>query len=569
MLRPILVAIPLALVAALPSTAASAKPSSSKQRAAQISTRAPGPALPVIVQDDAQLIWHEEAPVRAAMAQLKHLGVEWVRLTASWSELTRDPFTRARPAFDATNPGDYVQDQWKSLDQAVRFAHEAGLKIMMDIGFWAPLWATSDLSGNRPRTDINDQEFRAFAVAVVRRYGGGFVVPDQSGQQQAQASAARPDPPIGILPPDEPSTPPAEEPAPAPAAAPLPKVSTFMLWNEPNHPAFLKPQWRKVGKKAVPVSPHLYRQMVVAAYPAIKAVRGDARVLIGNVSSTGGQGNGAVPPLQFLRALACVNRHLQPVKVGECGGYTRLPGDGWAQHPYQLDTSPDVPAEGRDRDDVHLADLPRLSKILDRLVKMGRLSPKLRSIYITEFGYETQPIKGRPNLSEGDQARYLAWSDYIASRVPAVKMFGQFLLRDVPPAAVAQSGSPRRAFGQFSTGLLHSDGSWKLSYRSFRAGLYVQRISDRTVMLWGHLRLGPGKRRLAFEHQVAPRKWVALASSPGPKDKARLEFIVPGDRTFVRFARVRKDSRYRLDYVDGADWMKGLPVAAVDKRPWH
>ena len=558
MLRSILVAIPIALATASPALAASK----------HVSTRDAGPALPVVVQDDAQLIWHEEAPVRAAMAQLKHLGVEWVRLTASWSELTRDPFGRARPAFDATNPGAYDQGQWKSLDQAVRLAHEHGLKIMMDIGFWAPLWATSDLSGNRPRTHINDQEFRAFAVAVARRYGGGYVVPDPNAQQQPASQNARPDPPIGeILPPDDQQPPPEEQPAPGPTAAPLPKVSTFVLWNEPNHPAFLKPQWRKSNGKSVPVSPHMYRQMVMAAYPAMKAVRGDARILVGNVSSTGGDGNGAVPPLQFLRALACVNRHMKPVKIGECAGFTTLPGDGWAQHPYALDTSPDMRALGRDRDDVHLADLPRLSKVLDRLVKMKRLSPKLRSIYITEFGYETQPIKGRPNLSEGDQARYLTWSEFIASRVPAVKMFGQFLLRDVPPAAVAQSGSPRRAFGQFSTGLLHADGSWKLAFRSFRAGLYVQRISDRTVMLWGRLRLGEARRRIAFERQAAPRRWVSLASAPKARGKAVLEFTVPGDKTFVRFARVRVDSRYRVDYVDGGQWVKGLPVAVVDKRP--
>jgi hypothetical protein len=557
MLRPILVAIPVALAIALPNGAAASNHNSMRDT---------GPALPTVVQDDARLIWHDEGVVRATMADLQHLGVDWIRLTASWSELTRDPNSTVRPAFDATNPGAYEQDKWKSLDQAVRLARDYGLKTMIDIGFWAPRWATTDVTGNRPRTNINDQEFRAFAVAVARRYGGGFVVPEQTGPSSPPPSA-RPDPPIPILPTDDQPPPQEPAPAPAPAADPLPKVSTFILWNEPNHPAFLKPQWRKSNGKSVPVSPHLYRQMVLAAYPAVKAVRGDARVFVGNVSSTGGDGNGAVPPLQFLRALACVNRHMKPVKVGECANFTTLPGDGWAQHPYALDASPDIPAQGKDRDDVHLADLGRLSKTLDKLVKMGRLSPGLRSIYITEFGYETQSIAGRPDVSEGMQARYLTWSEFIANRVPAVKMFGQFLLRDVPPATVAQSDSPRRRFGQFSTGLEHSDGSWKLSFRSFRAGLYVQRLSDRTVMLWGRLRLGPAMRRIAFEHQIAPKNWASLASSPTPRDKAALEFTVPGNETFVRFAHVRKDSRYRLDYVDGADWMKGLPVPAVDKRP--
>src|SRR2546425_11910693 len=104
MLRPILVAIPVGLVIALPNGAAASKAHS---------TRAAGPALPVVVQDDARLIWHEESEVRATMSDLKHLGVDWVRLTASWSELTRDPQSTVRPAFDATNPGAYEQDKWK------------------------------------------------------------------------------------------------------------------------------------------------------------------------------------------------------------------------------------------------------------------------------------------------------------------------------------------------------------------------------------------------------------------------------------------------------------------------
>jgi hypothetical protein len=527
-----------------------------------------GRALPVVVQDDATLIAEKEEHVRAAMHELRGLGVDWVRLTASWSALTRDPESPTRPGFDATDPGAYLQPKWEALDQAVVLAREAGLKVMIDIGFWAPRWATVD-GGPRPRTYINPQEFRAFAVAVVRRYGGGFTVPTVSGGGDDPAPPSGGDDWHGKILGSEEEEPEQDDPPPARRPGPLPKVSTFLLWNEPNHPAFLMPQWRTTASgKTIPVSPHLYRGMVEAAYPAIKAVRGDARVLIGNTSSMGGgDGKGAVAPLRFLRALACVDRHLRPVKTGECGRFTRVPGDGWAQHPYALDVLPSQRSTGNARDDVRIADLPRLAKLLDRLVKMRRLDPALRSIYLTEFGYETQPIKGRPRLSEGIHARYLTWSEYVASRVPAVKMFGQFLLRDVPPASAARTGSPRRPNGQFSSGLQHADGSFKLAMRSFVAGLYVERLSRHRVLLWGRLRLGANGRTMRVQRQVARRKWETVLTSVTPRGRAYVDFAVPGMGTFTRYAKVAIDTRYRLLYHDGRSWVTGLPVPAVDERP--
>jgi hypothetical protein len=146
-------------------------------------------------------------------------------------------------------------------------------------------------------------------------------------------------------------------------------------------------------------------------------------------------------------------------------------------------------------------------------------------------------------------------------------MFGQFLLRDVPPAATAQSDSQRRRFGQFSTGLEHSDGSLKLATRSFVAGLYVQRLSNRTVLLWGRLRLGDLPRAVRFQRQVSRGHWTPLPSSAKPRGAAVPSFLAPGGGTFARFAKVRLDSRYRILYQDGRSWVTGLPVPAVDKRP--
>ena len=111
-----------------------------------------------------------------------------------------------------------------------------------------------------------------------------------------------------------------------------------------------------------------------------------------------------------------------------------------------------------------------LAKTLNTLVKMGRLAPANKNIYLTEFGYETKGIPGRPRVNETQQARWMTWAEYIADRVPTVKSFSQFLLRDQPPAPVRVSQSDKRPFGEYSTGLLHVDGTEKVIGRTFLAG---------------------------------------------------------------------------------------------------
>ena len=66
-----------------------------------------------------------------------------------------------------------------------------------------------------------------------------------------------------------------------------PRAVAFTVWNEPNHNAFLLPQWERVGGGWRPASPHRYRELVQAAVPRIKAAAPDALVLIGATSSVG------------------------------------------------------------------------------------------------------------------------------------------------------------------------------------------------------------------------------------------------------------------------------------------
>src|SRR3954447_14866242 len=111
------------------------------------------------LQDDAHLLYRTDVEVRSAMVDVRALGVDRVRLTASWSLLAPSPDSAQRPDFDATDPAAYPAANWFYLDRAVRLAHETGLKVMIDVAFWAPRWATHDdpATPNRLRTEIDAQ----------------------------------------------------------------------------------------------------------------------------------------------------------------------------------------------------------------------------------------------------------------------------------------------------------------------------------------------------------------------------------------------------------------------------
>jgi hypothetical protein len=509
-------------------------------------------ALETLVQDDASLMHRSPAEVRASMQKLRQLGVDRVRLTANWAALTPSPDSAQKPSgFDARDPLAYPQPLWRGLDEAVRSAAQAGLKVMIDIGFWAPRWATTDPPGPRARTNINAPAFADFAVAVARRYSGAFAPP---------AVVLHPSPPphepspLELLLGDAPR-------APAPVvipSEPLPAVDEFVLWNEPNHPGLLLPQWTGRGRNARPASPAIYARMVRAAYPAVTALRPDASVLLGNTSSDGGRApGGAVAPLLFVRELACVDRRLRPRRTKACKNFTRLPGDGWAHHPYPRQLRPDDGGDAGKPDNARLGSLNRLSKLLRQLAARKRIAKGLQRIHITEFGYETAKIANRPVISEARQAQWLTWAEYLASRVPGVVTFAQFLLRDLPPGPVRVSNSKDRAFGQYYSGLQTVAGKDKLAATSFTAGLFASRTSERRVLLWGRLRLGPGAKAISIERRRGSGRWRVIK-----------RLSVPGQQSFSMKVPFVRGARYRLLWprADGSTGA-GLPIVPV--RPFR
>jgi len=482
------------------------------------------PVPQTVVQDDALFLHGSEGEIRIGLRQAREVGIERVRLTAGWSVIAPEPTQEGVPAGDLSDPASYPRDHWFNLDRAVRLTVEAGLRPMIDIAFWAPRWAIGGQVGEsqRLRTDIDPGEFARFSEAVARRYGGGYVPPSPPVFEPS-ASSRRPDAVFVDRLLGRPDPRPAAPPAPAALAA-LPAVDLFTIWNEPNHPGFLQPQWRREGARLVPASPHLYRAMVRASYPAIKRGAPASRVLIGGTASMGSStpGKSGVTPLLFLREFACVDVRLRPLRTKECENFEPVPGDGWAHHPYSLQTLPDVLP--KDTDKLPVAATARLVGTLRRLADSGRVAPANKTVYMTEYGYETNPPDPQAPFSPHQQGRLLAWAEYLATRDGAVVMWPQFQLRDRPGGP---AGPRMRPYGDWQTGLIYADGTPKPAFAEYGAPAFASCTrghNRRWIAIWSRMRGVQAAANLQVEiRSRAPRgastsgAWRPVASYPRPR----------------------------------------------------
>ena len=208
-------------------------------------------ALPITIQDDRVLLHGTDASVASSMEQIASLGFNYVRLTAGWSALSPHPTSPRIPRapFNPANAATYPYGGFHELDRAVLDAEQDGLKVMIDVAFWAPRWAVPLGSPDgENRYEPNPTLFGEFAHAVAQRYDGAT-------------------------------------PYPADPSVTLPAVQLYTVWNEPNESEFLQPQWQKTPSGWVAASPNVYRNMYVDAYGQIKGVTPADEVLMGATSA--------------------------------------------------------------------------------------------------------------------------------------------------------------------------------------------------------------------------------------------------------------------------------------------
>jgi len=401
--------------------------------AAAAPATAPARSLQIGIADDGVLLGGGIA-ADDAVAAWSRLGVDTVRVQVSWSRVTpnpRDPLPP--PGFQGSNHGDPGY-HWGVIDEAVGRLVRAGLKPLLMVDGPPPLWASSVPARGNPRYKPAAWQFGAFMAAVASRYGE--------------------------------------------------HVDEYIVWNEPNLPLWLQPQADCVRRdRCTPVSPHTYRAMVRAAYPAVHAADPTATVLAGALAPAGNNlrsRNANMRPLQFIRGMACVDEELRPITTGACARFEPAMVDGWAHHPHSTLNTPDQPYD--QPDDANLASLDKLETLLDRLQAAGRLvgTTTPLNLWLDEYGYQTRPPDRLRGIPFGRQDRFLQQAAYVAWRNPRVQLLTQYLWVD------EKVGPPPRYTG-WQSGLFTVEGLAKPSLQHFDDPFWIDFPRS---LLWGQVRPG-------------------------------------------------------------------------------
>ena len=329
-----------------------------------------------------------------AFPQYKLLGAEALRVNLYWGGPS-GVARKKRPA-NARNPNDPAYD-WSVYDAMVKQSAENKIKPVFSI-LWTPSWA-GPAKNRAPRRTI---DLRNFAYAAAKRYSGNF--------------------------------------RPTPDVPALPAVRFWLAWNEPNNPVFLKPQFTKISRiKYRLASPRIYAGICNAIMSGVHltGVAGDkvaCGVTAPRGNNTGTQPRASVSPLIFLRGLKRAHARF----------------DVYAHHPYYQhpNESPLKPPPGPRA--VTLGNINELLRELKRLYGNKHL-------WITEYGYQTNPPDRSFGVSWTKQARYVSQAYGIARRNPRIDMMIWFLVKD-----------EARIGNGWQSGFYTATGRRKPSWQAFR-----------------------------------------------------------------------------------------------------
>jgi hypothetical protein len=230
---------------------------------------------------------------------------------------------------------------------------------------------------------------------------------------------------------------------------------------------------------------------------------------------------------------------------------------GWAHHPYAFE----APPRRHDpvRDDVVMADLGRLTHTLDAVLdRYGRL--RELPIYLTEYGYQTNPPDHTVGVSWSRQAAYLAEGEYLAFRNPRVAAMSQFLLVDDGPLRRFPADDPRY-WGAFQTGLVTYQGKRKTAYDAYKRPIYVGPRRARKggrFRVFGHLRRASGPLTVELQFRKrGSRKYKSLQTA-----------TTAGDRGFVLLSTpARRSGAFRLAWDVPGGSIDYSRAAVVRVRP--
>ena len=437
-----------------------------------------------------------------AIAQMQALGVKALRVELYWYDVAPAPSGTAKPAIDLTNPGNYA---WGEYDALIAQAQRLHWKVLLTATSPVPRWATSNKKAPYV-TKPDPRDFEEFMTAVARHYG--------------------PSGPFGST------------------------VSLFSIWNEPNHPAFLQPQWNTNG---TPASPRIYRALYQSGYAGLKAGGIAApQVLLGETAPTGYEKVNYkrekskallhdVAPLLFLRETLCLN-----AKYRKSGSCTPLTAAGYAHHAYTTAAGPLY--KPKEKDDVTIGVLSRLSSALSKAFAAHGTTTNL-PIYLTEFGVQSKPNKYL-GVPVSQQAEYDAIAEKIAWSNGRVAAFSQYLLKDDPLGGKPGSSVNGGTIG-FQTGLEYISGAPKPLYHAWPVPLVVSK-SGRGYSLWGLVRPATSATKL-----------TVLVQPNGSRKYKTLKTVTTNSLGYWTLSSATRGAHWRVRWVSpsGVKY-EGPPIGA-------
>jgi hypothetical protein len=268
-------------------------------------------------------------------------------------------------------------------------------------------------------------------------------------------------------------------------------VHYWLIWNEPN-----KPLWLKPTRAAIYVT-----QLLNPAYDAIHAVLPHAQVGGGVTAPRGGLGG--VAPVTWVHGMKLAHAKL----------------DAYAHHPYPSSPA-ETPSSGgcKNCPSITMATIRKLLILVKRY-----FGPK--PVWLTEYGYQTNPPDTFLGVSPQRQATMLSLAAMRVWRLPRVTMLIQYLYRDEPE------------LGRFQTGLVYIDDKPKPSLQGFKLPFAEMSRVGFEVKVWGQIRGGSKRARRPYELQVLHKStWVAISGVRTTNN----------DGIFVRTIRLKRGSLLRI-----------------------
>ncbi|HEY4095613.1 MAG TPA: hypothetical protein VGM33_08895, partial [Baekduia sp.] len=139
----------------------------------------------------------DPAQREAAFNEIDGLGAHALRVVLYWDEVAPEPDSRVKPQLDMTDPANY---DWSKYQPVLDEAKARGWTVQVTASGPVPRWATNGARDKVTRPSPN--EFRMFMTALSKHFGDD--------------------------------------------------VTRWAVWNEPNHPQFLGPQYDSKHRPASP-----------------------------------------------------------------------------------------------------------------------------------------------------------------------------------------------------------------------------------------------------------------------------------------------------------------------------